>query len=130
MIGISMLIIGLSTAFSVNLATAQENGMTNQDWWPEKLNLDQLRAHDPASNPYGDEFDYAKAFESVDLKELKNDIEKTLTTSQDWWPADWGHYGGLMIRSAWHASGTYRTMDGRGGADGGQTSSRTTEQLA
>ncbi len=121
MIGIAVLILGLSTVFSINLATAQENGMTNQDWWPEKLNLDQLRAHDPASNPYGDEFDYAKAFESVDLKELKNDIEKTLTTSQDWWPADWGHYGGLMIRSAWHASGTYRTMDGRGGADGGQT---------
>jgi catalase-peroxidase len=121
MIGIAMLILGFSTAFSLNLATAQENGMTNKDWWPEKLNLEQLRAHDPASNPYGDDFDYAKAFKGVDLKELKNDIEKTLTTSQDWWPADWGHYGGLMIRSAWHASGTYRTMDGRGGSDGGQT---------
>ncbi len=121
MIGSAMLILGLSTAFSVNLAMAQENGMTNKDWWPEKLNLEQLRAHDPASNPYGDDFDYAKAFQSVDLKALKDDIEKTLTTSQTWWPADWGHYGGLMIRSAWHASGTYRTMDGRGGADGGQT---------
>ena len=121
LIGITMLILGLSTAFSVNLAVAQESGMTNKDWWPEKLNLEQLRAHDPASNPYGADFDYAKAFKSVDLKELKGDIEKTLTTSQEWWPADWGHYGGLMIRSAWHASGTYRTMDGRGGADGGQT---------
>jgi len=93
---------------------------SNQFWWPDKLNLDQLRAHDPSSNPYGDDFNYSKAFNSVDMKALKADIEKTLTTSQDWWPADWGHYGGLMIRSAWHASGTYRIYDGRGGADGGQ----------
>jgi len=102
--------------------SAKSNHMTksNQFWWPEKLELDQLRAHDSASNPYGDDFNYAKAFNSVDLKALKADIEKTLTTSQDWWPADWGHYGGLMIRSAWHSSGTYRIYDGRGGADGGQ----------
>ncbi len=93
---------------------------SNQFWWPDKLNLDQLRAHDPSSNPYGDDFNYAKAFSSVDMKALKADIEKTLTTSQDWWPADWGHYGGLMIRSAWHSSGTYRIYDGRGGADGSQ----------
>jgi len=93
---------------------------SNQFWWPDKLNLDQLRAHDASSNPYGDDFNYAKAFNSVDMKALKADIEKTLTTSQDWWPADWGHYGGLMIRSAWHAAGTYRIYDGRGGADGGQ----------
>ena len=73
---------------------------TNQFWWPDKLNLDQLRAHDSSSNPYGDDFNYTKAFNSVDMKALKADIEKTLTTSQDWWPADWGHYGGLMIRSA------------------------------
>jgi catalase-peroxidase len=117
----TFLMIVLSVVVSADLATAQENGMTNKDWWPEKLNLEQLRAHDPASNPYGDGFDYAKAFNSVDLKALKNDIENTLTTSQDWWPADWGHYGGLMIRLAWHSSGTYRTMDGRGGPDGGQT---------
>jgi len=121
MIGIALLTIGLSTVFSINLAMAQESGMTNNDWWPEKLNLEQLRAHDPASNPYGEDFDYAKAFNSVEIKALKDDIEKTLTTSQDWWPADWGHYGGLMIRGAWHAAGTYRTMDGRGGSDGGQT---------
>ncbi len=121
MIGIAMLVLGLTTAFSVNLAVAQTTGTTNEHWWPEKLNLEQLRAHDPASNPYGGDFDYAEAFKSVDLKALKDDIEKTLTTSQDWWPADWGHYGGLMIRGAWHASGTYRTMDGRGGSDGGQT---------
>jgi len=102
--------------------SVQSSHMTksNQFWWPEKLDLDQLRAHDPASNPYGDDFNYARAFNSVDLKALKADIEKTLTTSQDWWPADWGHYGGLMIRSAWHSSGTYRIYDGRGGADGGQ----------
>jgi catalase-peroxidase len=84
------------------------------------LNLEQLRSHDARSNPYGDNFDYAKAFNNVDLKALKADIEKALTTSQDWWPADWGHYGGLMIRMAWHSAGTYRVHDGRGGADGGQ----------
>ncbi|WP_370277578.1 catalase/peroxidase HPI [Pontibacterium sp.] len=95
-------------------------GTTNEFWWPDKLNLDQLRTHTPASNPYGDDFDYAKAFSSVDMVALKKDIETTLTTSQDWWPADWGHYGGLMIRLAWHSAGTYRVHDGRGGADGGQ----------
>lgn len=93
---------------------------SNQFWWPEKLNLEPLRAHDPRSNPYGEDFNYAEAFNSVDLKALKADIEKTLKTSQDWWPADWGHYGGLMIRMAWHAAGTYRTVDGRGGSDGAQ----------
>jgi catalase-peroxidase len=117
---VAFLVLGVSTLVSVDMAAAQERGMTNKDWWPEQLNLEQLRAHDPESNPYGADFDYAKAFASVDLKALKADIEKTLTTSQDWWPADWGHYGGLMIRAAWHAAGTYRTMDGRGGSDGGQ----------
>ncbi|MFT5721464.1 MAG: catalase-peroxidase [Motiliproteus sp.] len=93
---------------------------STQFWWPEKLNLGPLRAHDSRSNPYAEDFNYAEAFNSVDLKVLKKDIEMTLTTSQEWWPADWGHYGGLMIRMAWHAAGTYRTADGRGGADGGQ----------
>ena len=93
---------------------------SNQFWWPEMLNLEQLRSHDARSNPYGEDFNYAEAFNSVDLKALKADIEKALTTSQDWWPADWGHYGGLMIRMAWHSAGTYRVHDGRGGADGGQ----------
>ncbi len=92
----------------------------NSFWWPEQVDLGPLRDHDRNSNPYGDDFDYAKAFASVDLKELKADIVKALTTSQDWWPADWGHYGGLMIRMAWHSAGTYRIHDGRGGADGGQ----------
>ncbi|HEY9052698.1 MAG TPA: catalase/peroxidase HPI [Gammaproteobacteria bacterium] len=113
---------GLSVAHAANKAADSASQMTvsNEFWWPEKLNLDQLRAHDPSSNPYGADFDYAKAFARVDLKALKADIEKALTTSQDWWPADWGHYGGLMIRSAWHSAGTYRIYDGRGGADGGQ----------
>ena len=92
----------------------------NSFWWPNQVDLGSLRDHDSKSNPYGDNFDYAKAFKSVDLKALKADIEKTLTTSQAWWPADWGHYGGLMIRMAWHSAGTYRIHDGRGGADGGQ----------
>ncbi len=92
----------------------------NSFWWPDAVDLGPLRDHDNESNPYGDGFDYAKAFASVDMKALKADIEKALTTSQDWWPADWGHYGGLMIRMAWHSAGTYRIHDGRGGADGGQ----------
>ncbi len=117
---LTALAMSVSLAFSTGTAFADAKGMSNQFWWPEKLNLDQLRAHDSASNPYGDDFNYTKAFNSVDLKALKSDIEKTLTTSQDWWPADWGHYGGLMIRSAWHSAGTYRIYDGRGGADGGQ----------
>jgi len=94
--------------------------MSNQFWWPDKLNLAQLRAHDSSSNPYDESFNYAKAFANVDMQTLKADIEKVLTTSQDWWPADWGHYGGLMIRLAWHSAGTYRIWDGRGGSDGGQ----------
>ncbi|MEJ2128276.1 MAG: catalase/peroxidase HPI [Woeseiaceae bacterium] len=99
---------------------ADSMGTTNKFWWPDSLNLQQLRAHDARSNPYGDDFDYAEAFASVDLDTLKKDIEMTLKDSQDWWPADWGHYGGLMIRMAWHSAGTYRVHDGRGGADGGQ----------
>ncbi|MDI3325786.1 catalase/peroxidase HPI [Pontibacterium granulatum] len=118
------LLTAFAIAASLGLQTtpAWSGGMgtTNEFWWPDKLNLDQLRAHAPASNPYGEDFDYAKAFSSVDMAALKKDIETTLTTSQDWWPADWGHYGGLMIRLAWHSAGTYRVHDGRGGADGGQ----------
>lgn len=115
----TLLVIVLTSVVGTNIALAKETATTNDYWWPEKLSLEQLRDHDPASNPYGD-FNYAEAFRKVDYKQLKADIEKALTTSQDWWPADWGHYGGLAIRSAWHLSGTYRTMDGRGGAEGGQ----------
>ncbi|MGB5337811.1 MAG: catalase/peroxidase HPI, partial [Gammaproteobacteria bacterium] len=93
---------------------------TNDYWWPNRLDLSPLRAHAAESNPMGDEFDYAKAFASVDINALKADIAKEMTTSQAWWPADWGTYAGLFIRMAWHSAGTYRSQDGRGGADGGQ----------
>ena len=96
-----------------------EGGATNRGWWPDQLNLKILRKHPAVANPMGEEFDYAAAFGTVDLAELKRDIEQVLTTSQDWWPADFGHYGPLMIRMAWHSAGTYRIEDGRGGAGAG-----------
>jgi catalase-peroxidase len=96
------------------------NGDANHDWWPQRLNLKILAKNPAVANPLGDSFDYAKAFETLDLAEVKRDIEEILTTSQDWWPADFGHYGPLMIRMAWHSAGTYRVIDGRGGAGSGQ----------
>ena len=92
---------------------------SNQDWWPNRLRLDILRQHPPASNPMGEEFNYAEAFKTLDLLTLKKDVFALMTTSQDWWPADYGHYGPLFIRMAWHSAGTYRTADGRGGGGTG-----------
>ncbi|WP_426359421.1 catalase/peroxidase HPI [Pseudocolwellia sp. HL-MZ19] len=94
--------------------------LTNAFWWPDQLNLSALRQHGAESNPYGEQFNYAKEFEKVDIETLKKDIETTLVDSKAWWPADWGHYGPLMIRMAWHSAGVYRVNDGRGGASGGQ----------
>jgi catalase-peroxidase len=95
-------------------------GGGNRQWWPDRLNLKILAKHHPAANPLDAEFDYAAAFESLDLAAVKRDIAEVLTTSQDWWPADHGHYGPLIIRMAWHSAGTYRISDGRGGAGAGQ----------
>ena len=95
-------------------------GRTNRDWWPETLDLSVLHAKSPAADPLGAEFDYAKEFDSLDLDAVIKDLRALMTDSQDWWPADFGHYGGLFIRLAWHAAGTYRIADGRGGAGGGQ----------
>ena len=93
---------------------------TNQFWWPDQLDLSPLRDHDVRSNPYGPDFNYAVEFEKLDLKAVKKDIDQLLTDSQDWWPADFGNYGPFFIRMSWHSAGTYRTLDGRGGAGGGQ----------
>ncbi|MCC7240353.1 MAG: catalase/peroxidase HPI [Acidobacteria bacterium] len=96
------------------------SGPSNRDWWPNRLDLSVLHQHPPAGNPMGESFDYAAEFKTLDLDALKKDIEQVMTTSQDWWPADYGHYGPLFIRMAWHGAGTYRIHDGRGGAGSGQ----------
>ena len=95
------------------------SGTDNMDWWPNALNLDILHQHDSKTNPMGEDFDYREAVKSLDYEALKKDLHALMTDSQDWWPADWGHYGGLMIRMAWHAAGSYRTADGRGGGGTG-----------
>ena len=100
-------------------ARATHGAQSNADWWPNQLNLSILHQHQPVSNPMDPDFDYAEAFKQLDFKALKKDLADLMTQSQDWWPADYGHYGGLFIRLAWHAAGTYRTADGRGGAGTG-----------
>ena len=99
--------------------TTAIRGTSNKDWWPNQLNLGILHQHSPASNPMDRNFNYAKEFKKLDLETLKKDLYSLMTDSQDWWPADWGHYGGLFIRMAWHSAGTYRTADGRGGGGTG-----------
>lgn len=92
---------------------------SNADWWPQQLKLGILHQHSAQSNPMGADFDYAAEFKTLDLAAVIQDLHGLMTDSQDWWPADWGHYGGLMIRMAWHSAGTYRVADGRGGAGSG-----------
>jgi catalase-peroxidase len=120
--------IPLLTAVAVAMAAAvPSSALSNQGmakatqfWWPEQVDLGPLRQHGAESNPMGDDFNYAEEFKTLDLDAVKKDIEALMTTSQDWWPADYGHYGPFFIRMAWHSAGTYRVADGRGGAGGGQ----------
>jgi catalase-peroxidase len=109
-----------TAAIPTGTALADGTAKSNKFWWPDQLDLAALRQHSPTSNPLGADFDYAKAFATLDLNAVKADIKAVLTTSQDWWPADYGNYGPFFIRMAWHSAGTYRSGDGRGGSDGGQ----------
>ena len=117
LVAVAVTMLSLGTA---DVARAQGAGQSNQFWWPNQLDLSPLRQHGAESNPLDKDFDYKKAFATLDLNAVKADIRKALTTSQPWWPADYGHYGPFFIRMAWHAAGTYRVGDGRGGAGGGQ----------
>ncbi len=117
---LAIFVAGMTPAMTPAPALAQSKAMTNQDWWPERLDLRPLRQNGVESDPMGGKFDYAAEFRTLDLAAVKQDIAALMTTSQDWWPADYGHYGPFFIRMAWHSAGTYRTFDGRGGAGGGQ----------
>lgn len=110
----------MSTESKCPFNHAAGGGTTNRDWWPKQLNLKILHQHSSLSDPMGEGFDYAKEFKSLDFEAVKQDLRDVMTRSQDWWPADFGHYGPLFIRMAWHSAGTYRTGDGRGGAGAGQ----------
>jgi len=114
-----LLVVAQSSVAPIALAQSHGEVATNEYWWPNQLSLDPLRNNSPESNPLGANFDYAAAFDSLDLDAVKQDIEALMTTSQDWWPADYGSYAGLFIRMAWHSAGTYRLADGRGGAGSG-----------
>ena len=117
---LAALAVAATPLVSSGPAFAQGMPKSNQFWWPEQVDLSPLRAHSIESNPLGNDFNYAEAFSALDLDAVKKDIEAVMTDSQDWWPADYGHYGPFFIRMAWHSAGTYRTLDGRGGAGGGQ----------
>ena len=93
----------------------KNSAQTSKEWWPDQLNLSILHQHAPISNPLGSEFNYREHFNQLDFIAVKNDLVLLMTDSQEWWPADWGHYGPLFIRMAWHSAGTYRVTDGRGG---------------
>ena len=110
----------MATEGKCPFSQAAGGGTTNRDWWPNQLNLKILHQHSPLSDPMGEHFNYAEAFKSLDFEAVKQDLRALMTESQDWWPADFGHYGPLFIRMAWHSAGTYRTADGRGGAGAGQ----------
>jgi catalase-peroxidase len=117
---VAITVIAALPAVSAFAAGATGEAKPSQFWWPDQLDLSALRQHDARSNPLGEDFDYAKAFAGLDLNAVKQDIKTVMTTSQAWWPADYGNYGPFFIRMAWHSAGTYRVNDGRGGADGGQ----------
>ena len=102
---ITFLAVAISPGLPVNLAVAQQGAPTNEYWWPNRLSLDPLRQTSPESNPLGEDFNYAEEFESLDMDAVKADLEELMTTSQDWWPADFGHYGPFFIRMAWHSAG-------------------------